>query len=78
MSGFFGIIPTSCTSGQYLSMAVRSLSECCLPETLFRTTPAILTSGSKDLNPLISAAALRVRDLASTIRITGNPRSFDR
>ena len=78
MSGFFGIMPTNWTSGQYLSMAVRSLSECCLPETLFSITPAMFTSGSKVLKPLTMAAALRVSERASTITMTGSPSSLAR
>ena len=43
---------------------------------MLRITPAILTSGSNDLNPFTTAAALRVSERASTTRITGNPSSL--
>ena len=45
---------------------------------MFRMTPAMFTSGSKEANPLTMAAALRVRDLASTTSTTGSPSSFAR
>ena len=54
------------------------MSLCCLPDTLFRMTPAMRTSGSKALKPLTIAAALLVSERASTMRITGKPRSLAR
>lgn len=74
--GSLWIVPRTLTSGQYASNDVRSFVSCCPPDTLFRITPAILTSGSKDRKPLTMAAALRVRDRASTTSITGSPRSL--
>ena len=74
----FRIFPRTLMPGQYSRMAASSLSACCFPETLLRITPAILTSGSKSLNPRMMAAALLVSDPASTTRTTGNPSSFAR
>ena len=38
----------------------------------------MFTSGSNDLKPFTMAAALRVRERASTMTMTGNPSSFAR
>lgn len=74
--GLFGIIPTTLTPGQYDSNATLSFPACCGPETLLRITPAILTPGSNERKPLTIAAALLVRERASTTSMTGSPRSF--